>query len=186
MGGDGMHAESMGMGNAPFRRVLVPLEFETAADGDIENERAVELAPRQWVTIGPASVESLRLANRIARYVCLVHATPDLAMTSMYGGIEGTGIAESALVELDENARRQSIEALRQFASRYFEDAVVEYSVKPGAAIDVILDAAREHEVDAIVIAASGRSRVRRFVLGSTTDKVIRRASCPVIVMPAV
>jgi hypothetical protein len=35
------------------------------------------------------------------------------------------------------------------------------------------------------VLAASGRSRVARFFVGSTADRIIREASCPVLVVPA-
>ena len=38
---------------------------------------------------------------------------------------------------------------------------------------------------DLIVLAASGRSRVARFFVGSTADRIIREASCPVLVVPA-
>ena len=40
-------------------------------------------------------------------------------------------------------------------------------------------------EADLIVMAASGRSRVARFFVGSTADRVIREAPCPVLVIPA-
>jgi nucleotide-binding universal stress UspA family protein len=34
-------------------------------------------------------------------------------------------------------------------------------------------------------MASSGRSRVARFFVGSTADRVIREANCPVLVIPA-
>ena len=37
--------------------------------------------------------------------------------------------------------------------------------------------------MDAIVLAVSGHGPLRRAALGSTADKVIRRAPCPVIVV---
>jgi nucleotide-binding universal stress UspA family protein len=62
----------------------------------------------------------------------------------------------------------------------------VEFVVRPGAALDVILEEARRFRADLVVMAASGRSKVARFFVGSTADRVIRQMHCPVLVIPAV
>ncbi|MBI5607477.1 MAG: universal stress protein [Deltaproteobacteria bacterium] len=43
---------------------------------------------------------------------------------------------------------------------------------------------AAEHKVDMIVMGAHGRSGLALLLLGSTTDKVVRQAHCPVLVVP--
>jgi|GEM_PF-409744 len=48
-----------------------------------------------------------------------------------------------------------------------------------------ILNAAAQHHVDFIVMATHGRTGVRRFVLGSVTEKVVRGATCPVFAVPS-
>jgi nucleotide-binding universal stress UspA family protein len=48
-----------------------------------------------------------------------------------------------------------------------------------------ILNAATQHNADFIVMATHGRTGVRRFVLGSVTEKVIRTATCPVLAVPS-
>jgi nucleotide-binding universal stress UspA family protein len=50
------------------------------------------------------------------------------------------------------------------------------------SAANAILDYAAEHAVDAIVIGTQGAGRVRRLLLGSVTDKVVRGADVPVLV----
>jgi nucleotide-binding universal stress UspA family protein len=50
------------------------------------------------------------------------------------------------------------------------------------SAADAIVDYAREHGVDAIVVATEGAGRVRRLLLGSVTDKVVRSSDLPVLV----
>jgi nucleotide-binding universal stress UspA family protein len=47
-----------------------------------------------------------------------------------------------------------------------------------------ILDASREMAPDLLVIGTHGRSGFQRLVLGSVTEKVLRRASCPVLSVP--
>lgn len=50
---------------------------------------------------------------------------------------------------------------------------------KPGPAI---CDLAAELQATAIVIGTSGRSGLRRAMIGSTSDHVVRHAPCPVVV----
>ena len=44
-----------------------------------------------------------------------------------------------------------------------------------------IVRIAAEEGADYIVMSTHGRSGVRRFMLGSVADRVIRAASCPVV-----
>lgn len=47
-----------------------------------------------------------------------------------------------------------------------------------------ILEAARAGDVDLIVLGTSGRNAWHRMILGSTTQHVVTRAPCPVLVVP--
>jgi nucleotide-binding universal stress UspA family protein len=44
-----------------------------------------------------------------------------------------------------------------------------------------ILRTAREKEVDLIVVGTHGRTGLDHVLFGSTAEKVVRRASCPVV-----
>ena len=65
----------------------------------------------------------------------------------------------------------------------------LEYSAHPDAerilasvAATEILDYVRNHgAIDLIVIATGGRGAVSRLMLGSVTDKIVRKAPCPVL-----
>jgi nucleotide-binding universal stress UspA family protein len=48
---------------------------------------------------------------------------------------------------------------------------------------DTLVRLAREREAPALVVGAHGYSRVRELLLGSTSRDVIRRATCPVVVV---
>ncbi len=52
-----------------------------------------------------------------------------------------------------------------------------------GASTDEILRLAKELDVDIIIIATHGRTGMKRWVLGSTTERVVRYAPCPVLVV---
>lgn len=50
-----------------------------------------------------------------------------------------------------------------------------------GYAAQEIVAAAEQEDVDLIVIATHGRSGLTHFLLGSTAEKVLRKAPCPVL-----
>lgn len=64
------------------------------------------------------------------------------------------------------------------------EGLIVQTLVTSGDAAVVILENARAHQVDAIVMSTHGRSGFRRWLYGSVTGKVLSAASCPVYVIP--
>jgi nucleotide-binding universal stress UspA family protein len=53
--------------------------------------------------------------------------------------------------------------------------------VRTGRAFVEILKAAHEEEVDLIIIATHGHSDVEHMLFGSTAEKVVRKAPCPVL-----
>jgi nucleotide-binding universal stress UspA family protein len=54
-------------------------------------------------------------------------------------------------------------------------------AVNQGNASDLILSFAQEQNIELIVMGTHGRRGFDRLVLGSTTDRVMRRAPCPVL-----
>lgn len=59
--------------------------------------------------------------------------------------------------------------------------AQVEILIREGPATEDILKTAEHRSADLIVMATHGRSGVRRLLLGSITEKVIRVSPCPVL-----
>jgi nucleotide-binding universal stress UspA family protein len=57
--------------------------------------------------------------------------------------------------------------------------------VEKGDAVEQILDAARFHQADLIVMTTHGRSGLSRLVTGSVTEHVLRRAMVPLLVVRA-
>jgi universal stress protein A len=49
---------------------------------------------------------------------------------------------------------------------------------------DAVLEAAREMDVDLLVVATHGRRGVTRALLGSVAEKIVRHADRPVLVLP--
>ena len=72
-------------------------------------------------------------------------------------------------------------EALLGVATRAGADVESEIHVREGPAVGGILDAAKEIPADVIVIATHGLGGLTHVLLGSVTEKVVRRADCPVL-----
>ena len=54
-----------------------------------------------------------------------------------------------------------------------------------GRPCDVIIRVCKKENIDMIVMSNSGKNKVDRFLLGSVTEKIIREAPVPVLVIPA-
>lgn len=61
----------------------------------------------------------------------------------------------------------------------------VDLHVVRGSVADTILERASALFADAIVVGSNGHNRVRSLFVGSVTDALLRRATMPVIVVPA-
>lgn len=172
----------------PFARILVPIDFQPATDEQIAAGQAV-LVEKQYIDYAPASLRSVSLAASLASLtggsLILLHVTPPLAYSSMYTGSLSVGLSQTVMAEVHKAAHDTSVAALRVIAERHCAGIAVELAARPGVPLSIILGEAERRAVDLIVLAASGRSRVARFFVGSTADRIIREASCPVLVVPA-
>jgi nucleotide-binding universal stress UspA family protein len=61
----------------------------------------------------------------------------------------------------------------------------VTVQVREGSPAEEILKVAERESPDLIVMATHGRSGVRRLLLGSVTEKLVRTAPCPVLAVPS-
>ena len=64
-------------------------------------------------------------------------------------------------------------------------DVEASYVVKFGLPSDRIVEYAVENEVDLIVMGTHGRTGLRRALMGSIAEAVVRKADCPVLAIKA-
>jgi nucleotide-binding universal stress UspA family protein len=177
------------MSTSPFRRILIPVDFTEDTDVAVHSGFEVEVEGGT-VVVAPASAKALELAAGVideGGSLCLVHATPTYESARVYTGGAGMGVlGASDIAEVHASARAASIKVLEALTKHFAPGVDCTYVVRPGVALQVILEEATKFDAQLIVVAASGRSRVARFFLGSTADRVIRQAPCPVMVVPPV
>jgi len=61
------------------------------------------------------------------------------------------------------------------------DDMDVEATVIQGIPFAEIISTAKEKEIDMIVIGSHGRTGISHMMLGSVSEKVVRKAPCPVL-----
>ena len=80
---------------------------------------------------------------------------------------------------------KRLIEFTSKIVGRRADDLKVREAVVTGQAYAAIVDCAEKERADLIVMSSHGRSGLSRMLIGSVTDKLLRGASCPVLVVPA-
>ena len=86
----------------------------------------------------------------------------------------------SVNAEWDERAR----EELKNLAKTEIPEGVkVKTILKNGKPFLEIIDTASEENIDLIIIATHGHSGVEHILFGSTAEKVVRKAPCPVLTL---
>lgn len=81
--------------------------------------------------------------------------------------------------ELLELARKRMLDFRTQFLSGLKREPQVHIGV--GRPFAEIIAFTRQHDIDLIVLATHGRGALAHALLGSTTEKVVRKAECPVL-----
>jgi nucleotide-binding universal stress UspA family protein len=124
---------------------------------------------------------ALTLAERFGADLHLLHATV------LHEGDPGNAVHRLPNMEelyqlLEKHAESQMQSTLEDHGSKGFtvHHAQVRSISAPGA----ILDYAAEGDIDLIVMGTHGRRGLRRLLLGSVAEEVVRLAPCPVLTVP--
>lgn len=140
-----------------YDRILVPTDGTTAAASAIDE--AVELAALSGATVVGLYVVDTRDYNTL----------PESKWLGVQEELDAAG--ERALSAVEDRATSAGVHARTE--------------LRRGVPHQEILDCADEEDVDVIVMATHGRRGVRRFLLGSVTENVLRQATVPVFVVRA-
>ena len=144
--------------HAGLKRILVPVDFSRPS------RRALRFA-REW-------------AARFGSEIFLLHVIEPWSTVSAFGA----GPVAPPLPPLD--FPNQAREELEKLAYQEFSDATkVSVHLRDGVAYDEIATAARDLGADLIIIATHGHTGLAHALLGSTAERVVRHARCPVLTL---
>jgi nucleotide-binding universal stress UspA family protein len=80
--------------------------------------------------------------------------------------------------------RERAAQSVLTFVREIAEPTPVQVLVTDGSVVPEILKTAEDISADLIVMGTHGLSGFERFMLGSVTEKVLRKAQCPVLTVP--
>lgn len=149
-----------------FRRILVPSDFSGFS--------------RQALSV------AVPLARAHGAKISLVHVVPPTVLAApMPGGgpYSGSYMPISSDNMMNEvNALRAAKTQLDKLAAQLVPDDLRDCeAVRVGNAAYEVVSAAKTLKSDLIVLSAHGQSRLKHILIGSTAERIVRHASCPVL-----
>ena len=82
--------------------------------------------------------------------------------------------------EVDESRRARYQPAVELLEENVLKNEVFVFYGNPGT---VIVDHAKENDYDVILIGSRGLNKLQEMVLGSVSNRVVQKATCPVLVV---
>ena len=147
-----------------FNKILFPTDFSDPS------ERALEY------------VKELKESG--AKEIILLHVIDDKEIPVFLGLDEGDAISgtqlEKTLGLIEENAKNGTRAIEADLKEKGFD---VKVRIEKGTAFREILRVEEEEEVSVIVIGSHGKGPVKEILLGSVSDKVIRKCKKPIMVI---
>lgn len=140
-----------------LRRILVPVDFSTFS--------------------GRALRHALPLAWQFGAEVMLLHIIETFPIDYMVG--------TESVPETSAQGRRRAKADLNRLADKIpgMSEVSRQCVVRVGKPWREITAAARDLDADLIVLSTHGRTGLERVYLGSTAERVVRHAPCPVLVV---
>ena len=93
-------------------------------------------------------------------------------------------MGQIAIPSVDLDMDKRAIDELNKLAEQEIPSEIkVKSVVKTGKPFIEIIETASEQDVDLIIIATHGHTGMEHILFGSTAEKVVRKAPCPVLTL---
>ena len=146
------------MSTIEFKKILCPTDFSEPS------KRAVEYA--------------LAMGKSFGGKIIFVHVVEPVINSAIMGH------AITMAAQLEDDLESQAKTHLKELAEKQGYDNY-ETQVLRGKGSIEILDIAKKLDVDLIILGTHGRSGISHFLIGSTAEKIVRSATCPVLTVKA-
>ncbi len=143
------------------KKILVPTDFSKYSDAALN--KAIDMAGRHDAKI------------------YLLHV--------IYKGLQDCAIDYCLDFKIIEAIKKDSLREAKARLKKEADEIVkkkkvkITFDIKRGFPADVILSEQKAKKIDLVVIASHGRTGILKQMIGSVADKVVKGASCPVMVV---
>ena len=141
-----------------YRKILVPIDFSEYA------KLALKYA--------------LEIANSFNFKVTLFHSFEQQIHPAFYS------LGKESIFEIDRDLKDRASKAIEEFRNESgYPDIKTDYIFAEGVAYHEIIEHIKQENYDLLVMGSHGLKGLEHFLIGSTTEKVIRQAEVPVLVV---
>lgn len=138
-----------------LKKILVPVDFSKCS------RKALQYA--------------IPFARQFQAELTLLHVIPPVVVLQT----PDVGTAQGFIQESTEAAQQGLAELGRSIG----DGILTKTLIRNGSPHVEIIDAARELEMDLIILSTHGHTGLSHVLLGATAEKVVRRAGCPVLIV---
>lgn len=139
------------------KKILVPIDFSDYS------KKALQYA--------------FNLAQQFSAQILLIYVIEPVIYPADFS------MGQVALPSVDIEMNTRAKEELENLATREISGLDVKTIIKTGKPFVEIVETAAEEDIDLIIIASHGHTGVEHLLFGSTAEKVVRKAPCPVLTL---
>lgn len=157
-----LRAQSKGMAEGAKPPILVGVDFSE------NGKKAFQAA--------------IRLAQDMGTSLVIVHVFPEMKAPSLISGqLEKEIIAEAKA----EVSKEEAMTLAEEWVVKARDEGLdVEVVATDGVPHEVVIQAAKDHGAGLIVVGTHGRTGLKRVLMGSVAENVVRNSSIPVVIVP--
>lgn len=122
--------------------------------------------------------------EEVDRVSKLISDDGEIIILSVAGKINsGAFHGRKKVKKINERMKKEAEEAVKKMEAKFDSDLNVKSIVKTGFPAETIIKVAEDEGVELIVISASGKSGLQRFVIGSVAEEVLKKAEIDVLLI---
>jgi nucleotide-binding universal stress UspA family protein len=129
-------------------------------------------------------VETIAKCGPTPQITLIRVATP----LKLYSGLDYSGLQASMNAEIMQRLEDDNIKVAKEYLKKHVtylksKGITAQAEVAFGDVADSLTEFAEKNNVDLIIIATHGRSGIKRLVLGSVADRILRTSKIPILMI---
>jgi nucleotide-binding universal stress UspA family protein len=153
-----------------MKKILIAMDYNPTAKNIAETGYALAKSMNAEIT----------LLHVVADYT--YYSSLDYSPIMGFDSFSNLGMLQTNTVTELQSAAQEYLEKIKA----HLGDPAIKTIVKDGDSGDAIIDAAKELNVDVIVMGSHSRRGLEKILMGSVAEKVLRNSRIPLFIIPVV